>query len=254
MVTVNGRTAVVTGAASGLGRATALRLAAEGARVIAVDLDSANGHRLADEIGGVFVLGDVSSAPLWTSIAEQHEPVIAVLCAGISGPLQDITDVTDERYARLLAVNVDQIVYATRALVPVMRRRNEGSVVAVSSIAGLVPVGSGNSVYCLTKHAVVGFVRAVAADLAVDRIAINCVCPGVMDTPMAEFPVGILRGKGRGAEVVDPAVAASVIVELISGDRSGAVIALERGDRPPRDMPPPATEFRSALLPGEPKA
>ena len=110
---------------------------------------------------------------------------IAYLNAGVTTGEQDITKVTDEQYRRILSVNVDGMVFGTRAVVPELIARGGGAVVATSSLAGIVAF-AGDPMYTLTKHAVVGFVRSVAPWLAEHHITINAICPGLVDTPLID--------------------------------------------------------------------
>ena len=233
---LNGKVAVVTGGADGLGRAAAAKLAQRGAHVLVVDIDRDAGAAAAAAVGGTFLHADVGDPGSWSRIAE-HEPAVAVLNAGINPPLTDVTRVSDEDYARIKAVNIDQVVFGMRALVPVMREQGEGCIFVVASLSGLIPAGL--PIYVMTKHAVVGLVRIVAPALALDGITVNCICPGVMDTKMAERAVERLRDTGRSAEVIEPSQVADVIVHTIVGDDTGRVIAYVRGDEAPFDVAAP---------------
>jgi NAD(P)-dependent dehydrogenase (short-subunit alcohol dehydrogenase family) len=157
------RTALVTGSAGGIGRAIVERLERDGAEVLELDL----------------VTGfDVSDPTAWQSIDRVE---LACLNAGITTSTADITELTAEEYRRVVAVNVDGIVYGARRLA---REMEEGdAIVVTASLAGLTGVES-DPIYALTKHAVIGFVRSVAPQLAERGIRINAVCPGFADTPM----------------------------------------------------------------------
>jgi NAD(P)-dependent dehydrogenase (short-subunit alcohol dehydrogenase family) len=157
------RTALVTGSAGGIGRAIVERLEREGAEVLELDL----------------VTGfDVSDPTAWQSVDRVE---LACLNAGITTSTADITELTAEEYRRVVAVNVDGIVYGARRLA---REMEEGdAIVVTASLAGLTGV-EGDPIYALTKHAVIGFVRSVAPQLAERGIRINAVCPGFADTPM----------------------------------------------------------------------
>jgi NAD(P)-dependent dehydrogenase (short-subunit alcohol dehydrogenase family) len=157
------RTALVTGSAGGIGRAIVERLERDGAEVLELDL----------------VTGfDVSDPTAWQSIDRVE---LACLNAGITTSTAEITQLTAEEYRRVVAVNVDGIVYGARRLA---REMEEGdAIVVTASLAGLTGVES-DPIYALTKHAVIGFVRSVAPQLAERGIRINAVCPGFADTPM----------------------------------------------------------------------
>ncbi len=157
------RTALVTGAAGGIGRAIVERLEQDGAEVLELDL----------------VTGfDVSDPTAWQSVDRVE---LACLNAGITTSTADIAELTAEEYQRVVAVNVDGVVYGTRRLA---RELEDGdAIVVTASLAGLTGV-DGDPIYALTKHAIVGFVRSVAPQLAARGIRINAVCPGFADTPM----------------------------------------------------------------------
>jgi NAD(P)-dependent dehydrogenase (short-subunit alcohol dehydrogenase family) len=155
-------TALVTGGRSGIGAATVERLEREGARVRVLDL-----------VDGF----DVSDPRAWDDV----EPVeLACLNAGVVTGERLIGRVSDEEYRRIVGVNVDGVVLGVRRLARVM---HGGAIVVTASLAGLVGMES-DPLYSLTKHAVVGFVRSVAPQLAERGIRINMVNPGIVDTPL----------------------------------------------------------------------
>src|SRR3954471_24908442 len=154
--------AVVTGGEGGLGRAMRARLEGEGYEVESLDL--VNGF-------------DVTDPVAW----ERVEAVdLAVLNAGILTAETDLTELSTEDYRRAVAVNVDGVVFGVRRLAQVMEG---GTIVATASLAGLVGMPL-DSIYSLTKHAVVGFVRSIAPTLA--PIKVNAICPGIADTAMLD--------------------------------------------------------------------
>ncbi|HET8651127.1 MAG TPA: SDR family oxidoreductase [Gaiellaceae bacterium] len=157
------RTAVVTGAAGGIGRALVGRLQDGGAEVVALDL-----------VDGF----DVTDPKAWESV-ERAE--LACLNAGMATSTASLTDLTVEEYRRVVAVNVDGVVLGLRRLARVMR--DGDAIVVTASLAGLVGL-EGDPVYALTKHALVGLVRSAARQLAERGIRLNAVCPGFADTPM----------------------------------------------------------------------
>lgn len=187
------RHAIITGGASGIGRATAVALAEHGATVVVTDIDEAGGARVAEQIGGTFAVLDVTDPDAWDRVVSTRGPFdIAFLNAGISTnqglPITDgnpITNLTDEAYRRIMSINLDGVVYGARAVLPGMTERGSGDIIATASMAGLGPIGM-DPVYGLTKHGVVGFVRSLARYLESDPgspdICVSALCPGFTDT------------------------------------------------------------------------
>ncbi len=184
-----GRTALVTGASAGIGRAIALRLAAEGARVI-VTARSDAGRLLAAELGGdaLFLPCDLADpaaiTTLFDSIAARVGGIdLAVNNAGTEQEAEPIDETDPAAFDRLMAVNGRAVWLAMRQEIALMRRRGGGAIVNVASIAGLRGY-PGLSLYCAAKHAVIGMSKAAALDAAADNIRINCICPGTTMTAM----------------------------------------------------------------------
>jgi NAD(P)-dependent dehydrogenase (short-subunit alcohol dehydrogenase family) len=225
------RRAIVTGGASGIGKATAIRLAELGADVIVTDIDEAGGAGVAERIGGSFAMLDVGDPIAWERVIATAGPFdIAFLNAGISTqqglpPAEGIpiASLTDDAYRRIMSINVDGVVYGTRAVMPGMVERGSGDIVATASVAGLVPVGM-DPIYGLTKHAVVGFVRSVAASLDqpdTPDVCISAICPGFTDTniigPDAREFIGLL-----GLEIMPTELIADVVARSLDERIQGA--------------------------------
>ncbi len=198
MGVLEGRRAIVTGAASGIGRATAELLAAEGAKVIVVDVNEAAGEAVAAGIraqGGtaLFVRCDVTSSADCAdavAVAVREFGGLDTLCnnAGIIRRA-DVVGTTEEEWARVMAVNVTSVFLMSKHAVPVMAAGGGGAIVNTGSGWGLK--GGDQAVsYCASKGAVVNMTRAMAIDHGPQNIRVNCVCPGDTDT-------GMLRDEAR---------------------------------------------------------
>ena len=236
-----GRVAVVTGAASGIGRAAAERIVAEGGSVVAVDR-AADAFGWADGIDRMAVLtGDITDAAVnHSAVALAVERFgrldAAVLNAGI--PMSgDLLTMPMEQLQQVLDVNVVAVVLGIRAAVPAMRTNGGGSIVVTASTSG-IGGDPGMWPYNTSKGAVINLVRAAALDLGVDAICVNAVCPGPTETGMtarlATLPVMYedlrrriaLQRWGTASEV------AAVISFLASVDASfvtGAIIPVDGG-------------------------
>jgi NAD(P)-dependent dehydrogenase (short-subunit alcohol dehydrogenase family) len=220
---IQGKTAVVTGAASGIGRATAKALADAGAHVTLLDVADELGARAADEVGGTYVHLDVTRPEAWTELLRGFDRLdLLHLNAGIYDiELGDITTITDDRYRAYMGVNIDGVFYGLRAAIPLLER-TKGAVVVTSSMAGIVPLGS-NPVYALTKFALNGFVRSVHRDLSCRGIRINAVCPGAVATPiMGDDPHAWYEE--HGVVAFEPEDLAATVVALFRSDRSGEIV------------------------------
>ncbi len=188
---LQGKTALITGGASGIGRATAILFGREGAAVVVQDL-RAEGQATADAIvaaGGraTFVRGDVTRAAdcraaVEKAVAEYGGLHVLVNNAGIIRRAS-VVDTTEEEWDRVMAVNVKSVFLFSKAAIPVMARGGGGVIVNTASGWG-IDGGKDAASYCASKAAVVNLTRAMAIDHAGQNIRVNCVCPGDTDTPM----------------------------------------------------------------------
>jgi len=217
---VEGKVAIVTGGASGIGAACAATLAREGAKVVVSDLDDTGGRDLVDKISGaggeaIFLHQDVSLEEGWPGVIEATErrfgrlnvmvanAGIGILCKAVEMPLAD--------WRRQTAVNLDGVFLSVKYAVPAMRRAGGGSIIITSSTAGLRG-SAGLAGYCATKGGVRLFAKAVAMECAVesDGIRVNTVHPGVIDTPIWTK----LAGSGGSNAPIDPNEVAKAGVPL----------------------------------------
>jgi NAD(P)-dependent dehydrogenase (short-subunit alcohol dehydrogenase family) len=234
---LDGKVALVTGGASGIGLATARRLLRAGARVVVVDVQPPPG-----DADVTFVHADVAEPREWPRIVDEAGGGVDVahLNAGVTTGSNTLDDLTDEQYRRILRVNVDGVVFGARAVVPAMRARGGGAIVATASLAGLIAF-SPDPIYTLTKHAVVGFVRATAPVLQADGITVNAVCPGLVDTPLlgAEAKTAL---DAAGFALIDPDAIAAAVEQCMTGDATGQAYVCQAGREP--------TPYRFSGVPG----
>lgn len=176
-------TALVTGAGSGIGRATARELDSRGYRVVAADLDVGAADACAAALrDAASVWLDVTDpAGVARTVADEGPFDVLVNSAGI-GSTDTVPNTSNEVWAAVFAVNVTGVFNTCRAVMPGMVARGGGAIVNVASVAGLVGLPN-RAAYCASKGAVVSLTRAMAIDHVSDRVRVNCVCPGTVDTP-----------------------------------------------------------------------
>ena len=231
------RTALVTGAASGIGRACARQLASEGLRVAAVDLQTAGLEDIADEMASVHTLDVSDFDAVQAAVAEIGDVDVVVNSAGIVGPQVPIWEMPLEDWERTLAVNLTGTFNTIKATIGGMRQRRWGRIVNIASIAG--KEGNPNMVgYSASKAAVIGLTKSVGKEVAKDGIIVNAVAPALISTPMnadttpevleymlARIPMGRLGLVDEVAELVswlssDACSFSTAAVYDISGGRA----------------------------------
>jgi NAD(P)-dependent dehydrogenase (short-subunit alcohol dehydrogenase family) len=186
----------VTGAASGIGRACAIRFAREGAKVAVIDRDGDGAKAVAQEIAGHDGVArayacDISrsaevSATAGAIVDDLGPIVVLANVAGIgdTAGLEGIEDLDDERWHQVMAVNINGAFYWCRAVLPGMAARGKGAVVTVSSLAGRSKSANGGLAYTTSKAALLGMTRHLAFDYGPRGVRVNAICPGGVDTPM----------------------------------------------------------------------
>ena len=203
-------TALVTGSAGGIGAAIVRKLTAEGLQV--KELDLVNGF-------------DVADASAWEHVGSVD---LACLNAGVLTGDEDIATLTDEQYRRAVGVNVDGVVFGVRRLTRVMPKGS--TIVATASLAGLTAIAD-DPIYGLTKHAVVGFVRSVAPQLAAREIRIQAVCPAWADTGLMTDDFKRDLGS-QGYKLLRPEEVADGVWAAYTSEGTGEAWVVQSGREP----------------------
>lgn len=187
MARLQGRRIIITGGASGIGRATAELFSAEGARVAVLDQSAEAAHAVAKQIGGAGIAADVSDV---ASVAAAVTKADAAL-GGIDGVVNaagiflsaNLAGTTPAQFARVLAVNLTGTFLVIQAAAPLLRKAGKGTIVNIGSGVGLVPTGPDSTAYVASKGGVIAMTKAIAMELA-PQIRVNVVCPGAVETAM----------------------------------------------------------------------
>ncbi len=217
-----GRHIVVTGGASGIGRACALRFAEEDARVTVSDVDAGGARDTANEIGGRAIAADVGSEPDILRLIEEaeadHGPIDAFFSnAGIAGPPGGPPELLDADWDLLWRVNVMSHVWAARALVPRMLERGEGYLLSTASAAGLLSQ-LGAIGYATTKHAAVAVAEWLDITYRDRGLRVSCLCPQFVNTPMVNDGLDVDKLR-RIATIIEPEQVADAVVEAMREER-----------------------------------
>ncbi|GAA4213724.1 MULTISPECIES: 3-oxoacyl-ACP reductase [Microbispora] len=184
------RVAVITGAGSGIGLATARRFAEEGAKVVVADLDETAGAKAADEVGGLFVRVDVANeddvARMYRTASEEFGSVdIAFNNAGISPPDDDsILETGIDAWRRVQEVNLTSVYLCCKHVIPYMRRQGKGSIINTASFVAVMGSATSQISYTASKGGVLAMSRELGVQFAREGIRVNALCPGPVDTPL----------------------------------------------------------------------
>jgi NAD(P)-dependent dehydrogenase (short-subunit alcohol dehydrogenase family) len=242
---LEGSRILITGAASGLGKATALLAAGAGARVFCADIDEGGAVATAEETGGYGMRTDVSSFEENLATVAAAEDALggidhAYLNAGVATGCGVGDDFNIELYRRANGANLDGVIFGTHAVLPALQRAGGGSIVATASLAGLTAVPF-DPVYAANKHGVVGMVRSLGAGGTADGIRVNAICPGFSESKIiAPIKEALLAD---GFAIIPAETVASTVLRLFTGTESGECWFVQPGREPAafgfRNLPGP---------------
>ena len=232
MSRLRGKVAVITGASQGMGAAHARMFVEQGAKVILTDVSVNAGQQLAKELGvnALFVEQDVAKRADWQRVVEQGEArfgAINVLVnnAGILGPIANAIELSEKDYLQVCAVNQLSVFLGMQAVLPSMIKAGGGSIVNISSVAGLVAIyGAPSLAYVASKFAVRGMTKQAAVDFGNKNIRVNSVHPGYIRTPMMAAATDENGGEALKqiplGRLADPAEVSNLVVFLASDEAS----------------------------------
>jgi NAD(P)-dependent dehydrogenase (short-subunit alcohol dehydrogenase family) len=225
MGALDGKVAIVTGGAGGLGSATARALHAEGARLVIADVDEEGGRAVAEELEGEFVRCDVSSLEENRALMARDVDLV-FLNAGVASHIGVGDEFDLERYRRVMGINLDGVVFGTVAALPALKQRGGGAIVATASLAGLTGTPM-DPLYAANKHAVVGLARSLGPSLELEGIRFNAVCPGYAESKIIEgFREQIVE---LGVPIIPAEQVAATVLNLFTGDMSGECWFVQAG-------------------------
>jgi len=214
-----GQHVAVTGGASGIGAAVCRRLAAEGAAVYVVDIDGQGAERIAAEISGTACRLDITDPDAVRETLGRDRFDVLVNNAGLDD-FGWFTQVSPERWRRVLAVNLEGVLACTQAVLPAMQVAQYGRIVTVTSEAGRIG-SKGNAAYAAAKAGVIGFTKSIARENARYGITANCVAPGPTETPM----VDAIRSSAGGERMLAAMLAGTQLGRLGTADEIAAGVA-----------------------------
>jgi NAD(P)-dependent dehydrogenase (short-subunit alcohol dehydrogenase family) len=230
---LDGRVAVITGAGSGIGLATAKRFAAEGAKVVCVDLDAESGAKAANEVDGLFIQADVTDEAAVVAMYQQAVDTygsldIAFNNAGISPPEDDSILTTGlEAWKRVQEVNLTSVYLCCKYAIGHMRRQGKGSIINTASFVAVMGAATSQISYSASKGGVLAMSRELGVQFAREGIRINALCPGPVNTPLLQelFAKDPERAARRLVHIplgrfAEPSEIAAAVAFLASDDSS----------------------------------
>lgn len=227
-----GKVAIITGAGRGMGSSHARTFVGEGAKVVLTDINEEAGTALSDELGSaaIFVRHDVTQLADWEPVVDAAKDAfggidILVNNAGILGPLADTQSLTEKDYATVCAVNQHSVFFGMKAVLPSLVERGGGSIVNISSIAGMAAnYGFPSLAYVASKFAVRGMTKATAMEYGKHNIRVNSVHPGFIQTPMMVEATDEVGGETLAqiplGRIADPKEVSNLVLFLASDESS----------------------------------
>ncbi len=228
---IRGKVAVITGAASGIGRASALRLAREGASIVVADVDEGGGSesvKLIEKEGAkaAFVKTEVTSSSdqhrmLETALSRFGRLDILYNNAGVGTGIPGFPEASLEQWKRVIEIDLTAVIMGTWLAAPIMQKQGGGAIVNTASMAGLYPHRQ-DAIYGAAKAGVVNFTHSLAFWASERKIRVNCVCPGIVDTPMVRR--GLEAAKKAGlqswapSKILQPNDIAEVVARFVRDD------------------------------------
>lgn len=228
---IRGKVAVITGAGSGIGRATAQRLARDGASIVVADIDEGGGNetvKLIEDTGAkaVFVKTEVTSGSdqhrmLETALTKFGAVDILYNNAGVGTGIPGFPEAALEQWRRVIEIDLTAVIMGTWLAAPIMQKQGGGVIVNTASMAGLYPHRQ-DAIYGAAKAGVVNFTHSLALWASERKIRVNCVCPGIVDTPMVRR--GLEAAKKAGlptwapSKILQPSDIAEVVARFVRDD------------------------------------
>jgi meso-butanediol dehydrogenase / (S,S)-butanediol dehydrogenase / diacetyl reductase len=207
---LSGKNAIITGASNGIGRASALLFAREGARLVLADINEDNLRLVQDEIKSIGIdviirktdvsLEDEIKALINFALEKFTNIDILVNNAGIGGALDNLEDQRSEEWHQIFDVNVMGPVYATKYIIAHMKARRSGSIINIASVAGILS-GAGGNAYSASKAALINFTKTSACEVGAYNVRINAICPGLIETGMTQPFFEWARSAGKESQL-----------------------------------------------------